>query len=91
MTDESLPPRRLFLQSAGLVAGGAILLRCAPGALLAQAMLTGVRDGVRKLKSAGKPLAEVQAAKPSAPFDAGWGKGKMAPDDFVALVYNTLR
>jgi glyoxylase-like metal-dependent hydrolase (beta-lactamase superfamily II) len=54
-------------------------------------MLTGVRDGVQKLKAAGKTLAEVQAAKPSAPFDAAWGKGTMAPDDFVALVYNTLR
>jgi glyoxylase-like metal-dependent hydrolase (beta-lactamase superfamily II) len=54
-------------------------------------MLTGVRDGVQKLKAAGKTLAEVQAAKPSAQFDAAWGKGKMAPDDFVALVYSTLR
>jgi glyoxylase-like metal-dependent hydrolase (beta-lactamase superfamily II) len=54
-------------------------------------MLTGVRDGVQKLKASGKTLAEVQAAKPSAEFDASWGKGMMPPDDFVALVYNTLR
>ena len=54
-------------------------------------MLTGVRDGVQKLKAAGKTLAEVQAAKPSAAFDAAWGKGMMPPDDFVALVYDTLR
>jgi cyclase len=54
-------------------------------------MLTGVRDGVLKLKAAGKTLAEVQAAKPSAQFDAAWGKGMMSPDDFVALVYNTVR
>lgn len=54
-------------------------------------MLTGVRDGVRKLKSAGKSLAEAQAAKPSAALDAAWGKGMMGADDFVALVYNTLR
>jgi glyoxylase-like metal-dependent hydrolase (beta-lactamase superfamily II) len=53
-------------------------------------MLTGVRDGVLKLKAAGKSLAEVQAAKPSADFDAAWGKGRMGPDDFVALVYNTV-
>jgi glyoxylase-like metal-dependent hydrolase (beta-lactamase superfamily II) len=53
-------------------------------------MLTGVRDAVLKLKAGGKTLAEVQAAKPSAPFDADWGKGGMGPDDFVALVYNTL-
>ena len=34
-----------------------------------------VRDAVQKLKAAGKTLAEVQAAKPSAQFDAAWGKG----------------
>jgi glyoxylase-like metal-dependent hydrolase (beta-lactamase superfamily II) len=54
-------------------------------------MLTSVRDAVRTLKAAGRSLADVQAAKPSASFDAGWGKGMMGPDDFVALVYNTLR
>jgi cyclase len=54
-------------------------------------MLTGVRDGVLTLKTAGKTLADVQAAKPSARFDAAWGKGRIPPDDFVALVYNTLR
>jgi len=32
----------------------------------------------------------VQASKPSAEFDAAWGKGMMPPADFVALVYNTL-
>jgi glyoxylase-like metal-dependent hydrolase (beta-lactamase superfamily II) len=54
-------------------------------------MLTTIRDTVRTAKKAGKTLAEVQAAKPSAPFDAAWGKGMLPPDDFVALVYNTLR
>jgi hypothetical protein len=148
--------RRAFLQGAGALTGGALLLRYAP-AVLAQAnpldarraqlgaapiettkladrlvmlsgpggnvvvshgdfkvvvdgfvhghgplarrpsleafgrMLTGVRDGVQKLKAAGKTLAEVQAAKPSAAFDAAWAKGMMSPDDFVALVYDTLR
>ena len=53
-------------------------------------MLTAIRDRVEKEKKAGKTLAEVQAAKPSAEFDAAWGKGMMAPDAFVALVYNTL-
>jgi cyclase len=53
-------------------------------------MLTAIRDRVEKEKKAGKTLAEVQAAKPSAEFDAMWGKGMMAPDAFVALVYNTL-
>jgi cyclase len=54
-------------------------------------MLATMRDRVGTAKKAGKTLAEVKAAKPSASFDAAWGKGFMAPDDFVALVYNTLR
>jgi cyclase len=53
-------------------------------------VLTTVRDRVRTAKTAGKSLAEVQAARPSAEFDAAWGKGMLAPNDFVALVYNTL-
>ena len=54
-------------------------------------MLRTIRDGVRTAKNAGKTLDQVKAAKPSAAFDAAWGKGMMAGDDFVALVYNTLR
>ena len=53
-------------------------------------MLATVRDRVGTLKSSGKALADVQAAKPSAAYDAEWGKGFMGPDAFVALVYSTL-
>jgi cyclase len=53
-------------------------------------MLATVRDRVQKLKSAGKTLEEVQAAKPTAEYDDPWGKGRLTPNDFVALVYNTL-
>lgn len=53
-------------------------------------MLTTVRDRVQKDKKAGKSLADVQAAKPSAEFDEAWGKG-VPPNDFVTLVYNTVR
>jgi glyoxylase-like metal-dependent hydrolase (beta-lactamase superfamily II) len=53
-------------------------------------MLARIRDNVKTLKAAGKSLRDVQAAKPSAAFDAAWGTGGMGPDDFVALVYNTL-
>ena len=53
-------------------------------------MLGDVRDGVGALKKAGKPVAEVQAAKPTAPYDAEWGNGFMKPDDFVAVVYAAL-
>jgi hypothetical protein len=35
-------------------------------------------------------LVQVQAAKLSAQFDAEWGMGMMSPNDFIALVYNTL-
>lgn len=54
-------------------------------------MLTSIRDRVQKEKAAGRTLAETQAAKPSAEFDAAWGKGRMTGDDFVALVYDTVR
>ena len=54
-------------------------------------MLTTVRDRVRTQKRAGKTLAEVQAAKPTADLDALWGKGFMQAADFLALVYNTTR
>jgi cyclase len=53
-------------------------------------MLATIRDNVAKLKSAGKTLAETQAAKPTADFDETWGKGRLTGNDFVALVYNTL-
>jgi cyclase len=53
-------------------------------------MLATVRDKVAALKASGKSLADTQAAKPSAAFDAAWGGGFMGPDAFVALVYGTL-
>jgi glyoxylase-like metal-dependent hydrolase (beta-lactamase superfamily II) len=54
-------------------------------------MLATVRDRVRTAKRAGKSLAEVQAAKPTADFDEAWGKGFMQAADFLAIVYNTTR
>lgn len=54
-------------------------------------MLAAMRDRVQAAKKAGKTLAEVQAAKPSATFDTAWGKGILTPDQFVAVVYNTVR
>jgi glyoxylase-like metal-dependent hydrolase (beta-lactamase superfamily II) len=46
-------------------------------------MLVGVRDNVAKLKKEGKSLDETIAAKPTAAYDAKWGKG----DAFVGYVY----
>jgi glyoxylase-like metal-dependent hydrolase (beta-lactamase superfamily II) len=53
-------------------------------------VLSAVRDRVRKLKASGMTLEQVVAAKPSAAYDATWGKGFMMPDNFVAIVYSTL-
>jgi cyclase len=53
-------------------------------------VIVTVRDRVAKLKSGGKKLDAVLAAKPSAEFDAAWGKGFLMPNDFVTIVYNTL-
>ena len=60
------------------------------GLLRYRKVIGTIRDRVRTQKRAKKTLAQVQASKPSAEFDATWGKGMMAPNDFVALVYNTL-
>ena len=60
------------------------------GLLKYRRVIATIRDRVRELKRGKKTLAQVQAAKPSAQFDADWGKGMLSPDDFVALVYNTL-
>jgi cyclase len=53
-------------------------------------MLVTVRDRVQKLKTAGRTEKEAIAAKPTAEFDATWGKGPIQPDVFVSIVYNTL-
>lgn len=49
-----------------------------------------VRDRVRSLVQQGKSLAEVAAAKPTAEFDAAWGKGFINADAFVDRVYNDM-
>ncbi len=53
-------------------------------------MLATVRDRVRALVREGKTLQQVQAAKPSAEFDARWGQGFMKPDSFVRVVYESV-
>jgi cyclase len=50
-------------------------------------MLAAVRDRVQKLKKSGRTVEEVIAAKPTADFDAAWGKGFMSPDAFLRIVY----
>ena len=53
-------------------------------------MLVTVRDRIAKLKKSGQSLKEVLAASPTKDLDATWGKGFMQPNDFLAIVYNTL-
>ena len=47
--------------------------------------------GVKALVLKGKSLTEVAATKPTAEFDATWGKGFMNPDAFLDGVYNDLK
>jgi cyclase len=50
-------------------------------------MLVGVRDRVTALVREGKSLDEVQAAKPTAAWDAVWGTGWVKPENFVEKVF----
>ncbi len=49
-------------------------------------MIATIRDRIRSQLTAGKSLAEIQAAAPTKEFDATWGNGFMKADQFVALV-----
>lgn len=53
-------------------------------------VVAGIRDRVKALIAQGKTLDQVIAAKPSAQWDATWGKGFMGPDVFVSFVYRSL-
>jgi hypothetical protein len=53
-------------------------------------MLVTTRDRVLALIKEGKTLADVVAAKPSASFDAKWGKGPVSSDAFVTALYKSL-
>jgi cyclase len=53
-------------------------------------VLVTVRDRVAKLKKSGQTLQQVVAAAPTKDLDATWGKGFMAPADFLAIVYSTV-
>jgi cyclase len=53
-------------------------------------MLVTSRDRVATLKKSGQTLQQVIAATPTKDLDEVWGKGFFPPNDYVALVYNTL-
>ncbi|MBP2277805.1 MAG: glyoxylase-like metal-dependent hydrolase (beta-lactamase superfamily II) [Sphingomonas echinoides] len=50
-------------------------------------MLVAVRNKVARLKAEGKTLAQIQAAKPTAAYDAKWGRSVIKGSLFTALVY----
>ena len=53
--------------------------------------LVGIRDAVAALVAEGKSLEEIQAARPTAPYDATANEdGFLTPDQFVGIVYGSL-
>lgn len=50
-------------------------------------MLVAIRSKVAKLKKQGKSLEKTIAAKPTAEFDARWGRAIISPALFITLVY----
>ena len=54
------------------------------------AMLSGISAKITPMVLAGKPLEEVQAAKPTADYDQVWGQSWNKPESFTALAYNGL-
>ena len=53
-------------------------------------MLASVYRKIKALKDQGKTRGQVVAAKPTADFDAAWGKGFLAPDRWVGIVYEAI-
>lgn len=54
-------------------------------------MLNTIRDRVRQQKSAGRSLEQTLASRPTAEFDARLGSGFIKPDQFVTMVYESVR
>jgi cyclase len=55
-----------------------------------RAMLATIFPRIRDAARAGKSLDEVLAARPTAEFDAAWGKGFLEPKRFVEMIYKGL-
>jgi glyoxylase-like metal-dependent hydrolase (beta-lactamase superfamily II) len=55
-----------------------------------RAMLVAVRDRIKAAIAAGRTLEQVNAAKPTAEFDAAWGGGRITPTLFVEILYQNL-
>lgn len=55
-----------------------------------RAMLATVVDRIQAAIATGRTLEQVQAAKPTAEFDAAWGQGRITPARFVEILYTEL-
>ncbi len=53
-------------------------------------MLATITQRLRDAIKAGKKLEDVLASKPTAEFDAAWGKGFIAPDKFVEMLWKGM-
>jgi hypothetical protein len=53
-------------------------------------MLAVISASIRGQIKAGKTLEQVVASKPTAKYDEVWGKGFLAPEKFVAMLYGNL-
>ena len=53
-------------------------------------MLVAVRDRVTRLVAGGATEHDVVAAKPTAAFDARWGRGLVSGDQFAAMAFRSL-
>jgi len=53
-------------------------------------MLATIAGRIKAQVRAGKQLAEVIASKPTADFDAVWGKGFLKPEKFVEMLWKDL-
>jgi glyoxylase-like metal-dependent hydrolase (beta-lactamase superfamily II) len=54
-------------------------------------MLAAVSGNIRAQIKAGKTADRVAASKPTAKYDEVWGKGFLAPEKFVAMLYGNLK
>ena len=54
-------------------------------------MLAVVSGNIRGQIKAGKTLAQVIASKPTTKYDAVWGKGFLAPEKVVEMIYGNLK
>lgn len=54
-------------------------------------MLTTIRDRVRAAVRRGETVEQVQRATLSSQFDASWGKGFLNPEQFIGIVYASLK